>query len=80
MSKTHPQLVRSNIFLNADRHVLERKIMGTLEAGGGPLGIMMVDLEPKKKEVCGLKEETTLPKHMDMLKKLAIDGVYADDP
>jgi len=54
--------------------------MTHLEAGSGPFGTMMIDLEPRKKEVCGLKAETTLPKHKDMLKKLQFDGVYVDDP
>lgn len=64
-----PQLVRSNLLLNADRFVLERDIMCTLEAGKGPLGMMMIDLEPKKREVCKVPDK--IPKHYDMLTKLA---------
>jgi hypothetical protein len=51
--------------------------MGKLEAGAGPLGNMMIDLEDKKREVCQID---ALPKHKDMLSKLAQDGFYVEDP
>lgn len=75
-----PQLVRSNLLLNADRYVLEQDIMCQLEAGKGPLGLIMIDLEQKKREVCKIDKEKPLPKHKDMLKKLGFDGVYVNDP
>jgi hypothetical protein len=51
-----------------------------LEAGGGPLGLIMIDLEQKKRDVCKIPAETIIPKHSDMLRKLQNDGVYVDDP
>ena len=63
-----PQLVRSELLLNADRYVLERDIIRPLEAGAGPLGLIMIDLEQKKRDVCKIQAETLIPKHSDMLK------------
>lgn len=54
--------------------------MCQIEAGKGPLGLIMIDLEQKKRQVCSIDETKSLPKHKDMLKKLGFDGVYVDDP
>ena len=77
-ANSEPQLARSNLLLNADRYVLEQQHMTQLEAGAGPLGLMMVDLSERKKEICSLEKD--VPKHKEMLEKLAADGVYVDDP
>lgn len=74
-----PQLVRSNLLLNADRYVLEQQVMTQLEAGAGPLGLMMVDLSQRKREICSI-EQGKVPNHKEMLDKLASDGVYVNDP
>jgi hypothetical protein len=63
-----PQLVRSELLLNADRYVLERDIIRPFEAGAGPLGLIMIDIEQKKRDVCKIQAETLIPKHSDMLK------------
>jgi hypothetical protein len=58
---------------------LEQQHMTTLEAGGGPLGMMMIDLSERKREICAI-DEGKVPKHKEMLSKLKADGIYVDDP
>ena len=65
--------------LNADRFVLESEHLAKLESGAGLLGLRMINLEQKKREVCGVTLEKPLTSN-DFLTKLEQDGVYVDDP
>lgn len=69
------------MLLPSERFLLESEHMGKLESGGGLLGTTRVNLEPKKREVCKLtydKAHDSTGK--DILHKLALDGLYIDDP
>ena len=50
------------------------------DVGGGLLGTRRINLEQKKREVCKLTYQKPLDSSNDMLHKLALDGVYIDDP
>lgn len=54
--------------------------MGKLEAGSGPLGTGLIDLEPRKREICRLDQNKPLHHNKDILDKLRLDGVYVEDP
>ena len=60
--------------------MLERDIMSQPKAGTGPLGLIMVDLGEQKRQVLHIAQTKVLPKHSEMLEKLAFDGVYVNDP
>lgn len=54
--------------------------MKKLEAGSGPLGLGRINLEQQKREVCNLQYERPVDGSKNMLHKLAMDGIYVDDP
>ena len=49
-------------------------------AGGGPLGMWHIDLNPLKKKVLDIAPETKLAVQGDMIENLRVDGIYVDDP
>ena len=74
-----PQLVRSSLILNSERFEMESEIMQKPQVGTGLLGTTRIDLEQKKREVCKLQYQKPI-QNTDMLHKLAMDGIYTDDP
>jgi len=54
--------------------------MKKLEAGSGPLGLGRINLEQQKREVCNLQYERPVDGSKNMLHKLAMYGIYVDDP
>jgi hypothetical protein len=58
---------------------MESEIMQKPQVGTGLLGTTRIDLEQKKREVCKLQYQKPI-QNTDMLHKLAMDGIYTDDP
>jgi hypothetical protein len=56
--------------------------MAKLKAGGGCLGLEMINMMEMKKEKLNLtvQQENSGPVLTQALKKLSQDGVYVDDP
>ena len=77
-----PLLVRSYIIPPSDNVQFEKKYMAKLKAGGGCLGLEMINMMEMKKDKLNLtvQQENSGPVLTQALKKLSQDGVYVDDP
>lgn len=76
----NPQLIRSDLIMNNDRYAEESKYMSHLKSGGGLFGYSKVSLQQEKADILKLTGNQQIQSHQDLMRRLADDGVYVDDP